>query len=346
MRKQGRSPEAPRAAARAFTPVSIAPAGQHSHRVWRDPPRKQTARGAQCRKCTRVRLRHGAADRLSDSPAPSPRAHDPASHLDQAATLHPPGRSPLRGLAAGGLRRAGTGAMRRELPPPSWDPAARYRRPCTSCMKHTGERKNERDPSARRAEAGGGRPAGRAAEGGCRLHNRCRPASHGQRLASPPAGDPPPRRPARWPPRSPGLPLPAASPRGALAALPFPAPPGFPSPRYLSQLHAVRLPACLGFLLSSPLPSRPRGESGGWGGNLTRGRYKDQTILTRERLDFKVLIVTFPYIHSTQQPKSFRMGKDLSCAWLTQTGERARSRHELPERSKKKVFWVPRLPLY
>lgn len=124
---------------------------------------------------TRVRLRRGAGEQArrhpgaaaSDSPAPGPRAPRPGpTHLDQAATLLPQGA--LRGLGfrgEGGAPQAGTSGDR-DFTPPSWDPA-RYRQPCTSCLKTQG-RERARDPSVGRVE-GGAQTRAREDTGGLRV---------------------------------------------------------------------------------------------------------------------------------------------------------------------------------
>lgn len=91
----------------------------------------------------------------------------------------PSGRSPLRGLAAGGLRELGPARCGGGFTPPSWDPAARYRRPCTSCLLGSGPARpdTEHPPPGRisRAVTGSPRPSD-GAEGGERRERAWRGA--------------------------------------------------------------------------------------------------------------------------------------------------------------------------
>lgn len=178
------------------------------------------------------RSARGAA--ASDSPAPGPtgspiRPHAPGPGGHPA----PSGRSPGTQLPVGstGWNRLRHG----DFTPPSWDPAARYRQPCTSCLKTQGrERARETQVLAEWKE--GRRPARREDRGaaGCitaaLLAMVCtRRSPHGWGPATP--------RPASWLPRARASPCrrPCSQP-STLAALPFPAPAeGSPPHMYLSQ---------------------------------------------------------------------------------------------------------------
>lgn len=91
------------------------------------------------RSSSRLSRAAGPARRFPTRSPPWP----PAPHLDHAVTLLPQGT--LGGLCFGRAPEAGT-AARQDFTPPSWDRAARYRQPCTSCLKTQG-RERERDPS-------------------------------------------------------------------------------------------------------------------------------------------------------------------------------------------------------
>lgn len=170
------------------------------------------------------------------------RGSRPGLAPDQAATLHPQGA-----LLSGDWLLAGSESWdRRDAAGASLlHPGTRQhvgRRLCTSCMKHTGERKNERDPSARRAEWGrrrqaggeGGRGAAGCITAAARLARSAAPSTLPRRATRHPGG---PRggRPAARPP-------PAGRPPAARWQ-PFRfQPPAWASPRYLSQ---PTLSACL-----------------------------------------------------------------------------------------------------
>lgn len=168
--------------------------------------------------------------------------------------------------------RAGTGAMRRGLHSSILGPGSTLQTAVHFLYEtHRGEKERERSERPPSGGREGGRPAGRAAEGaaGCitaaaRLARSAAPSTLlGGRPATPAAREVAAPRP--------GLPLPAASPAARWQPFRFQPPPGFPSPRYLSQLHAVRLPACLGVPPFLSSPSRPRGGSGGWGWKSDEG---------------------------------------------------------------------------
>lgn len=186
------------------------------------------------------------------------------SHLDQAATLLPQGAfrdSASAGSAGWNRRRRG------DLTPPSWDPAARYRQPCTSCLK-TGEKSESRVLA------------------GCRGARRPR-APKGLRAALPP---PPPAGPRALSPRAatrrtgpprggsvgPGLPLPAAWPPARSQPFRFQPHRGplLPACTRVQGLPARFLPtpvqaASAGLLSSPPCPAP--GKTSPW------GRCKDKT---------------------------------------------------------------------
>lgn len=157
-----------------------------------------------------VRLQRGAGDPhagrrpMTARPrgsATRPHAPGPGGHPA------PSGRSAGTRLPVGS---AGWNRQRRgDFTPPSWDPAARYRQPCTSCLKTQGrERARETRVLAEWRE--GRRPAGREGRGAAGCISAVPLAMVGTRR--PPRG----RRPAtaatgELAPQGPGLPLPAAS---------------------------------------------------------------------------------------------------------------------------------------
>lgn len=157
-----------------------------------------------------VRLQRGAGDPhagrrpMTARPrgsATRPHAPGPGGHPA------PSGRSAGTRLPVGS---AGWNRQRRgDFTPPSWDPAARYRQPCTSCLKTQGrERARETRVLAEWRE--GRRPARREGRGAAGCISAVPLAMVGTRR--PPRG----RRPAtaatgELAPQGPGLPLPAAS---------------------------------------------------------------------------------------------------------------------------------------
>lgn len=174
------------------------------------PRRRGAARGA------RARTRAPAGLQLGWVTAQRPAAPPPGPAPGPDGHPAPGGRSPLRGPARGGLR--GLHAATPRLRAPTREPAAPNGRPCTSCLKHGGDRAPAA-PAARTQPRGDGGPGTREAAAR-------RPVS------------PCPASPCRRPgPRRTGSP-----------SVPD------PRPAYRSQLHAVRLPrfASSRLLASSP----------------------------------------------------------------------------------------------
>lgn len=198
---------------------------------------QENARRSRCSSELEIRLSSARAA-ASDSPAPArrlpPRPHAPGPGGHPA----PSGRSPRTRLPVGS---AGCNPRRHgDFTPPSWDPAARYRQPCTSCLKTQGrERARENPVLAEWRE--GRRPAGRAPEGAADGVASALLAMVGTRRR-----DPPHQRPPRA-----GFPRARASPcrppghqPSAHGALPFPAPAEVSPPHmYLSQSATGFLPA-------------------------------------------------------------------------------------------------------
>lgn len=218
---------------------------------------EKNARKSRCSSELEIRL-GGTRAAAGDSPAPArrlptrPHAPGPGGHPA------PSGRSPRTRLPVGS---AGCNPRRHgDFTPPSWDPAARYRQPCTSCLKTQGRERARESPVL--AEWREGRsPAGRVPEGAAGGVTSALLAMVGTGR-----GDPPRQRPPRA-----GSPGPGPPPAGRLATSPARTEPfrfqprrGLPSPHVPKSVH-YRLPprlsvVCLRFhrFLSSPPP--PLGE--------------------------------------------------------------------------------------